>query len=152
MSTKCSIAHGDEFHLYNESGEDDCVYLRLNTLRGLIVEEGEATLRIPIHIWECVRQHPGTRLRLATMTTAQVRAEVEKETDELIRDYAAARKNRKTTRQYFGFMKLWGADQPRETQIAAALKKQLAERAQQRRVVARAAKLMRENPVRARER
>ncbi len=151
MSTKCSIAHGDEFHLYNECWEDDCVYLRLNTLRGLTVEEGQVTLRIPIHVWECVRQHPGTSLRLATMTTAQVRAEVEKETDALIRDYATARKDHKTTKQYLGFMKDWGANKSRHEQVATALKKRLAERARQRRIVARVAKLTKENSVRERE-
>ena len=77
-----------------------------------------------------------------------MRAKVEKETDELIRDFAAARRYRKTTKQYVGLLKLWGAHKPRKVQIATAIKKRMSERARQKRIVARVAKLMKENPVR----
>lgn len=61
MSTKCTLASGDNFHLYEDSVErllDDepprSLYL---ALKGVDFEAspGELTVEIPVHIWEYIR-------------------------------------------------------------------------------------------------
>jgi hypothetical protein len=64
MSTKCSLAYSHEapaFHLYRELFDDENVYLEL---RGdgmeYEVSPGRVMVRIPLAVWEAIRQHPGS--------------------------------------------------------------------------------------------
>jgi len=135
MSTKSSIACGENFHLYNECTEDDCVYLKLEKGAWFETTPGAVTVRIPIAIWEYIRKHPGRDLTLADKSNDEIRAMVEKEVDEQIKDWKESRSSKN---------KLWrsllassGAGKPRQVQLARGLKFRLAERAEQRRILAK---------------
>ena len=59
MSTKATISHGDDYHLYEEAFDNTCVYLRLDDCKELVVKSGhyddmykqQITVGIPIEIW-----------------------------------------------------------------------------------------------------
>ena len=60
MSTKASISHSEEYHLYEEAFEEDHVYLEIEdclvsmySKTSISVNNGDVTtLRIPNHLWE----------------------------------------------------------------------------------------------------
>lgn len=76
MSTKSTIAHGDNFHFYHEAADDDHVYLELE---GVEFEAGHerVMVSIPIHIWETIRPLAGARLELVNHADEDLLAMVE---------------------------------------------------------------------------
>lgn len=126
MSTKSTLAHGTDFHLFKElmeEGED--VYLQLE---GPDVEfsasPGYVTVRIPAHIWETIRTVQATALSYADKTDAELQAIVETNVDERIAEYNAVSKSNKTLRGLLAFAAsgVYGnVDSPRKDQIAAGL-------------------------------
>ena len=58
MSTKASIAYGDDFHFYTEVLENDCVYLEMSGY-AIEFEAGpkHVMVRIPAHVWGKIRDH-----------------------------------------------------------------------------------------------
>jgi hypothetical protein len=80
MSTKCTIAHGENFHFYHEVLDDEHVYLELETTQ---FEAGyrRVMLPIPIHIWETIRHLGGAQLDLADKQDDELLAMVETEVD-----------------------------------------------------------------------
>ena len=89
MSTKATIAHGDQFHFYHEVLDDDHVYLELNTTQ-FEAGYGRVMLPIPIHIWEVIRHLGGARLDLVEKTDEDLLAMVEGDVDEHITKYQEA--------------------------------------------------------------
>lgn len=56
MSTKCSIAYGEKFHLYEEIGDKDSVWLQIEDSSEVSVSasnnrRSEVTVAIDIKIW-----------------------------------------------------------------------------------------------------
>ena len=51
MSTKSTIAHGDEFHIYQEMFEGDNVYLQIDKHSGFVEIKGE---RVTLSISPCL--------------------------------------------------------------------------------------------------
>ncbi len=86
MSTKCTIAHGENFHFYHEVLDDEHVYLELKTTH---FEAGycRVMLPIPIHIWEAIRHLGGAQLDLADKQDDELLAMVENEVDQRIAEY-----------------------------------------------------------------
>jgi hypothetical protein len=64
MSTKCTIACGENFHFYREALDDNHVYLELDTTY-FEASYRRVMLPIPIHIWETIRHLGGAQLDLA---------------------------------------------------------------------------------------
>ena len=118
MSTKATIAHGPNFHLYHEVFDEDNVYLELE---GTQFEAGynRVMVPIPVHVWEVIRQYPGIDLQYADKTDAELSQFVEQQVDDRIKEYAEADERAKGL--VFGSLALGTADQPREQQIAAGL-------------------------------
>lgn len=113
MSTKCTIAHGANFHFYHEVLDDEHVYLELETTQ---FEAGysRVMLPIPIHIWETIRHLGGAQLDLADKQDDELLAMVESEVDQRIAKYqqAAGRVSLIGALSYYG-----RADLPRADQI-----------------------------------
>lgn len=115
MSTKSSLANGDSFHLYHEAMNYDDVYL---TLRGDVEFEAskhQVTLRIPIYVWEHIRQYGGFSPRYHLMDDQALLAHVTQEVDERIDAYRESNNRRWTA--FVGSFVYGLADLPREEQI-----------------------------------
>lgn len=146
MSTKCSIAHGDDFHLYNECFDEDGVYLELDGSPKFEVSPGSVMVRIPAHVWEAIRTFPGVWLEWADKSDAEIREIVEKNVDERIAEWRKAKSKReKAWTSLAGGMVYGGADDPRAKQIRSGLKEMLHRRDLQRRVKRLSQKLIWEN-------
>ena len=120
MSTKATIAHGRNFHLYHEVLDEDNVYLELE---GTQFEAGynRVMVLIPVHVWEVIRQYPGIDLRYADKTDAELSQFVEKQVDDRIKQYAEADERARGLVSLFGSLAFGAADEPREQQIASGL-------------------------------
>jgi hypothetical protein len=120
MSTKATIAHGPNFHLYHDLLDEDSVYLELE---GTQFEAGynRVMVPIPVHVWEVIRQYPGIDLEYADKTDAELSRLVEQQVDDRIKQYAEADEKAKGLVSLFGSLAFGTADQPREQQIAAGL-------------------------------
>lgn len=120
MSTKSTIAHGPNFHLYREGFDESNVYLEVE---GTQFEAGynRVMVPIPVHIWEVIRQYAGIDLRYADKTDEELRQSVEKEVDERLKDYGEASEKARGLISLSGFLAFGAADQPREQQVAQGM-------------------------------
>jgi len=57
MSTKVTVNHGPDHHLYFEIFETEKIYLTLNKA-DFVARPGSVTVAVPIEIWEQVRVAP----------------------------------------------------------------------------------------------
>ena len=55
MSTKSTIAHDRNFHLYREAFDEDYVYLEVEGTK-FEASYNRVMLPIPVHVWEALRQ------------------------------------------------------------------------------------------------
>lgn len=123
MSTKATIAYGDNFHFYHEVLDEDHVYLELETTH-FEAGYGRVMLPIPIHIWETIRHLGGVRLDLVDHTDADLLAMVTAEVDTRMAQYQEALRNHPDRA---GLMSLAGslaygtAEDPRAAQIARGM-------------------------------
>ena len=120
MSTKATIAHGSNFHLYHEVFDEDHVYLELE---GVQFEAGynRVMVPIPVYIWEVIRHYPGVDLSVVEKTDEELQQYVEQEVDERIKRYQEAYENAKGLVSLFGSLAYGAADEPREQQVADGL-------------------------------
>ena len=119
MSTKSTIAHGENFHFYHEAFDDDHVYLELETTH-FEARFGRVMLPIPIHIWESIRHLGGAQMDLADKQDNELLAMVEEEVDQRIAEHQQAMRE---TPDCAGFIRICGSlaygmtDSPRADQI-----------------------------------
>ena len=120
MSTKATIAHGPNFHLYHEVFDEDHVYLELE---GVQFEAGynRVMVPIPVHIWEVIRQYSGVDLSFAEKTDEDLQRYVEQEVNVRIKRYQEANENAKGLVSMFGSLAYGAADEPRAQQVADGL-------------------------------
>lgn len=133
MSTKATVAHGSNFHLYKEVCDENFIYL---SLEGVSFEASynRVMVPIPVHIWEVIRQYPGTDLSWSDHTDEEIESYVEQEVDKRIMAYQQAEND-----QHRGLIALSGslvygsADSPRQEQLeqGVAYFKRLREHQQQ---------------------
>ncbi|MEA5536861.1 hypothetical protein [Crocosphaera sp. XPORK-15E] len=133
MSTKATVAYGPNFHLYKEVFDENFIYLELE---GVSFEAGynRVMVPIPVHIWEVIRQYPGTDLSWSDKTNEEIESYVEQEVNERLMKYEQAEND-----QHRGLIALCGsltygsADSPRQEQMeqGVAYFKQLREHQQQ---------------------
>lgn len=136
MSTKSTITHGDDFHLYHdmELGRTNDVYLQIN---GTYFEAapGEVTVLIPIEVWEHLRKFPGFTPRYHLMTDEELRAICEREVDSRIQEWKAAPEGGKGLLRLFGSIAYGDIENPRDQQIEMGLEFLIKERSQEREIV-----------------
>lgn len=134
MSTKSTIAYGNNFHFYHEAFDDDHVYLELE---GTEFEAGHGRVMVSIqmHIWETIRPLGGARLELVNHTDEDLLATVEADVNERIaRHEELLRENpeRVGFASLCGLFVYGGADDPREEQIKSGMEHYRRERERQR--------------------
>ena len=120
MSTKATIAHGPDFHLYHEMGDENHVYLEVAGTQ-FEASYGRVMMPIPVHVWETIRRHPGVDLQFADKTDDELREHVEQILDERLKGYQEADAQAKSLAALAGSLTFGRADQPREAQLAAGL-------------------------------
>jgi len=139
MSTKFTIAHGDEFHFYNEVFDYDHVYLELNTTH-FEAAYGRVMVPVPIHIWETIRHLGGARFDLIDKEDVDLLATIEQSVDRRIAEYQLAMRensNQGACIAFFGALLYGTADSPRDEQIRRGMDYFRQERQRQREVKAR---------------
>lgn len=137
MSTKCSIAHGPDFHLYSESFDDEHVFLRLDNVEFEATRDG-MTVKIPLHIWEFLRSFPGANLSDASKTDADIKREaIEAVTDRLATVYAAKTSPAQGLIALVDDLVMGAIDLPREKQVANYVEYHRQQRSRLQEVLAR---------------
>lgn len=141
MSTKSTIIHGPNFHLYDECLEEgEFVYLELE---GIDFEctRNSVTVPIPAAIWQSIRRHK-IDLSLAPLSDADFLAVVEREVDQNITEYQDHAKDCEKCKRgdrcmfkSFGCMVFGSADSARDEQIKGALMYYARKREQQVEIV-----------------
>jgi hypothetical protein len=136
MSTKSTIAYGNNFHFYHEVLDDNHVYLELE---GMEFEAGygRVMVSIPIHIWEVIRHLGEARLDLVNHTDEDLLKMVEDYVDERITECQEALRqdpDRASWFKFIGCLPYGGADEPREEQIKNGMEYYRRERRRQREV------------------
>jgi hypothetical protein len=114
VSTKSSIAWGDDFHLYSEAfDEDGGRYLELRGVEFHASPTG-VTVRIPAAIWEVIRHLGGADLSLVDLTDEQIRERAGRQADRAVASYAEALRSERGG----ALGRVWGWDRPRDEQAA----------------------------------
>ncbi|WP_404420503.1 hypothetical protein [Nibricoccus sp. IMCC34717] len=72
MSTKSTLRHGESFHLYSEAFDKEAVYLEVRKAEFTATHDS-VTVRIPLEIWEYVRQATRAEFDLAKLSDAKLR-------------------------------------------------------------------------------
>ena len=143
MSTKATIAYGENFHFYHEAMDEDHVYLELETTH-FEAGYGRVMLPIPIHIWETIRHLGGARLDLVNRTDEALLAMVEAAVDARITRYQEALRThpeRAGLMSLAGSLVYGGTEDPRMEQIARGMEYYRHERQRQREIQAAIGKL-----------
>lgn len=120
MSTKSSIASGSTFHLYQELLDDSYIYLELKQVP-FEAAYNRVMVPIPVHIWEVIRQYPGTDLSWAEKTDEEILRHVQEEVQERIERFKAADGSQATLISLAGSMTYGSADLPEIEQIQKGL-------------------------------
>ena len=117
MSTKVTVAYGENFHLYKEVFDEDFIYLEIEGVQ-FEASYNRVMMPIPVHIWEVIRQYEGTDLSWASKTDEEIVRYVEQEVDKRIKKLKEA-ENEKSKRliALLGSMPYGMADTPRQQQI-----------------------------------
>jgi hypothetical protein len=121
MSTKSTIAHGRNFHLYHEALDEDYVYLELEGTK-FEASYNRVMIPIPVHVWEVIRRYPGIDLKYADRTDAEIRRYVQQEVNERLKMYEEADEKSKGLVSVSGALAFGTADQRRDQQVAAGVK------------------------------
>lgn len=143
MSTRSTFVCGEDFHLYEDlmdSRDGGGVYLTLRNAEFEASPHG-VTVKIPPAIWETIRKVPSMDFGLAPKSDEDLRARVEKEVDERIAEYDAAKGEDKGWLSFMGSAVYGGADQLRDEQIEQGMGYFTKEREVQRKVLADAERL-----------
>lgn len=139
MSTKCTIAYGEDFHLYREVFDHEHVYLRLETTH---FEAGydRVMIPIPIHVWETIRHLGGAELDLVDLSDGELLTRVHKEVGERMAEYEKAARERPDHAALLaivGSLVYGTADEPRDDQIRHGMEYFQRERTRQKELHAR---------------
>lgn len=133
MSTKATVAYGPNFHLYKEVFDENFIYLELEGV-SFEASYNRVMVPIPVHIWEVIRQYPGTDLSWSDKTDEDIESYVEQEVNERIRKYEQADNDQhRSLIALCGSLTYGEADSPHQEQLerGVAYFKQLREHQQQ---------------------
>ena len=95
MSTKCSLAQGEQFHLYSEVFDSDHVFLEIKGCK-FEADNNRIMVEIPIVIWEVIRQQSVVDFSLVDKTDQEIQEKVEHFVQERIEEYTMASEKKKT--------------------------------------------------------
>lgn len=143
MSTKCTIAYGENFHLYREVSDLDHVYFELDTTH-FEAGYGRVMIPIPLHIWETIRHLGGAELDLVDRSDDELLSRVQSEVEERIAEYQRVVRERPGRAGLFAILGslIYGtADEPRDQQIRHGMEYFQRERKRQQELHARIASL-----------
>lgn len=120
MSTKSSIVHGLNFHLYTDLLVEATVYLELE---GVAFETGKNRLKvaIPEAVWEVMRQYSCVDLSMADLSDDKMRQIVESAVRERSSRYAQADESKKPIVSLTGLLIYGAVDAAQDEQIARGL-------------------------------
>lgn len=136
MSTKHTIAHGEDFHLYRDAFEDGHVFLRIDN--GLFEASPDGvTVRLPLHVWEYLRTFPGAELAAAQLSDEQIEQEAIAAVEARLARVSASPPGQRGLIELGGAFSMGPADLPREEQIRHMAEQLKREREKQRAVLAR---------------
>ena len=136
MSTKCSIAHGTGFHLYNEVFDEKHVFLQLDKA-DFEVTPDRVMVKLPLYVWEYIRCFPGADLSYANVSDEQIHQEAIQAVDARLAKAAEANSDRMRSLIAVGGSFVMGdIALPRNEQIANYVAHHQRQRAQQREVLA----------------
>jgi hypothetical protein len=137
VSTRSTLAHGENFHLYQDlMEEDEGVWLSLNNT-DFHASSGEVCVKIPLALWEHIRQVKAFQPEYYEMSDQDISDYVTFQVDDRIREWNESDKN--------GLMSLFGAavyglaSDPREQQIATGIENLTKERARELEILAKVA-------------
>lgn len=116
MSTKATIAYGDNFHLYEEVFDEDNIYLELDNV-AFEASPNRVVVPIPVAIWEVIRRYRGIDLSWADKTDQELQQYVEKQVDERIQKYEDSKGDNQGLMRFAGVIAYGKADEPRQQQI-----------------------------------
>jgi hypothetical protein len=117
MSTKATVAYGSNFHLYKEALDEDFIYLELEGV-SFEANYNRVMVQIPVHIWEVIRQYPGTDLSWSDKTDEEIESYVEQKVNKRILRYQQAENDqRQKLIALFGSLVYGSAQNPRQEQI-----------------------------------
>jgi len=133
MSTKSTLAHGPDFHLYHECFEQDNVYLELEKTHFECYPD-RVTVAIPIVVWEVIRQSAGANFSWAAKSDNEIRSYVEQEIHERITDFQNKDSGSKGF-LFFGNSVFGLASEPIENQIEKGLTYYFGERDRQQKLI-----------------
>lgn len=137
MSTKCSIAHGDGFHLYNDCLDEEHVFMRLDKTYFEATPDG-VTVKLPLHVWEYLRSFPGADLSDACLSDKQILEEAIEAVDSRLARSTEASRDQPITLTELGTTLVMGdITLPRDQQIAMYVEHRRRQRTQQQAVLAR---------------
>ena len=139
MSTKSTIAYGENFHFYREALDRDHVYLELDTTH---FEAGysHVMVPIPVHIWETIRHLGAAELDLVNQSDEQLLARVQKAVEERAAEYQKVVRERPDHANFFaiiGSLTYGTADAPTDAQVRQGMDNFRRERQRQQQVQAR---------------
>lgn len=117
MSTKSSLVHGDDFYLYSEAFEEDAVYLSISKTDFEVIS-GEVTIRIPLSIWEVIREKTIADFSLIDKSDDEIVIDVTAHVKKRIADFLNVSEARRSIRHLFGLMQYGPVDAPEAEQIA----------------------------------
>ncbi len=120
MSTKSTIAYGQDFHFYTEVFDDDHAYLELKNGQ-FEASDRHVMVAIPVTIWETIRQHSMVDFSYADQTDEELRRHVEQEVQTRIEEFAHADERKQPIINLRGSLVYGPADAPKEAQIANGL-------------------------------
>jgi len=127
MSTKRTLACGDDFHFYEDYYEPGFLFLKQTS------PVGEMTMKIPLPIWETIRQYK-ILMDVVDLSDEQICDRVKSEVDERISDYENASTPHKGLFKVFGSEVYGLASDPRESQLEAGFKFYAYERTKQQEI------------------
>jgi hypothetical protein len=147
MSTKSSIAYGEDFHLYQDLFDEEHVCLRLEHVEFEAARDA-VTVKIPLHVWEFLRSYPGADLSDAHKTDDEIDREAAILVDErLAKCHAAGKDSTHALLQLGGAMVMGSIDLPRDQQVTNYVQYHRQLRERQRQVLARIEGLKKFNPL-----
>lgn len=109
MSTKSTICYGDNFHFYKDCFDEENVYLSLETINNISIENGVVTIAIPLEIWQNIRFFDN-KFEYANLSDEQINEIVTKAVEKRI-------ENKGPISKLFGCGIFGSFDLPKEEQI-----------------------------------
>ena len=130
MSTKCSLAYGEDFHFYQDLFDEDIGYTLEITEKCC---DHTQKILIPYYIWETIKESAKTDLSLADKTDDDLFKIVENEVDSRLEEYNKSED--KVFRAFFGSAIYGPTTDSKEDQIESGMSYFKTEREKQQKIV-----------------